>query len=760
MIKSEKSLDELECRLTLDRLIAKISVRFIEPSDEDVLQIISHVLEEIALLLHVDRSTLFLFADDLTEMSCVLEWTRHNHPPLMDRLKRIPTSSTPWLLDKTKQREVLHISSLDMMPNEQKVFKEILEDVGIKSMVDFPIVYKTKLYGFLGFASTTDSISWSKEIVTSLKTVAEICAGALARREVEESFHERKERAEQRQKLTNEMLAMLGKQTDQKEQIRKALELIKDFTKFDAVGIRLKEGQDYPYYESQGFSADFIEAERYLCARDQQGEIIVDAEGNEVLECMCGNIISGKTDPKQQFFTEWGSFWTSGTTELLASTSEEERQGRTRNRCNAVGYESVALVPLKTADKIIGLLQLNDFRKGMLTPDLISFLEGIGVSIGTSVAHRQVEAALRDSEQWLSTTLKSIGDAVIATDVSGNVVFMNPVAADLTGWELSEAVNRPLSEVFNVVSEETLEPVENPITKILRERKIINFGNIILISEDGTRRSIADSGAPIMDDGGEPVGVVLVFNDMQDQREQEAKLRQHQKLESLGTLAAGVAHEINNPLQGILSYGDLIRTKIDPKSTAYEYANGIVEESLRISTIVSNLLKFSRQEKEPRGPADIGEIVEAALSLTRNMFRKNQIAVSVDVESGLPKINCRTQQIQQILLNLLNNARDSLNQRYADYDKNKIVSIDVSAIENDDKKWIRITVKDRGNGIPKHYMERIFDPFFTTKPRDQGTGLGLSVSHGIAKDHGGHLIAETEEGEYASFHLDLQVDSG
>ena len=162
--------------------------------------------------------------------------------------------------------------------------------------------------------------------------------------------------------------------------------------------LRLKEGDDFPYHETNGFDDNFVQMERYLCAYDQTGKVVRDDVGNPVLECMCGNVLSGRTDPQKPFFTEAGSFWSNCTTELLATTTQEDRQARTRNRCNSEGYESVGLIPLRTEDEIVGLLQFNDRRPNQFTPEMIHFFEGLGASIGIALSKKKVQDALRQSE--------------------------------------------------------------------------------------------------------------------------------------------------------------------------------------------------------------------------------------------------------------------------------------------------------------------------------------------------------------------------
>ncbi len=189
--------------------------------------------------------------------------------------------------------------------------------------------------------------------------------------------------------FATQLLELLNQRYNFSDLIKNILFLIKAVTGFEAVGLRFKEGEDFPYDETIGFSRDFVKAERYLCARDHTGELIRGPEGNVYLECMCGNIISERTDPSLPFFTEGGSFWTNSTTELLASTAKEDRQGRTRNRCNSEGYESVALIPLQHDKENIGLLQLNDSRKDMFTSKLICFFEGVCPSIANALNSRQ-----------------------------------------------------------------------------------------------------------------------------------------------------------------------------------------------------------------------------------------------------------------------------------------------------------------------------------------------------------------------------------
>ena len=264
-----------------------------------------------------------------------------------------------------------------------------------------------------------------------------------------------------------------------------------------------------------------------------------------------------------------------------------------------------------------------------------------------------------------------------------------------------------------------------------------------------------------------PDRVTVQFLDITDRlREQqerqrfEAQLQHQQKLESIGTLAAGVAHEINNPLNGILNYAQLISNRLPSDHPTQRFAHRIVDESERVATIVRNLLAFARQDKQSHSPADLLDIISSTLSLVRTVLRKDQIEITVEVPDSLPSLKCRSQQIQQVLMNLFTNARDALNARFPDYDERKEIRLVVEPFTREGQQWLRTTVHDRGAGIPQELTERIFDPFFTTKPRALGTGLGLTISYGIIMDHHGELVIESVPGEGTSVHMELPVDNG
>ena len=193
-----------------------------------------------------------------------------------------------------------------------------------------------------------------------------------------------------------DFLQIANNSTGTVQLVSQTLNLMKKLTGCEAVGIRLKDGDDYPYYETRGFTAEHVELENKLCAKDDQGCLLRDFKGDPILECMCGNIICGRFDASKEFFTQKGSFWTNDTTSLLVSTTEADRQAHTRNRCNGEGYESVALIALHVGNSTLGLLQLNDKRKNMFTLEMIQLWERIADHLALALSKTLAEEVARE----------------------------------------------------------------------------------------------------------------------------------------------------------------------------------------------------------------------------------------------------------------------------------------------------------------------------------------------------------------------------
>jgi len=275
---------------------------------------------------------------------------------------------------------------------------------------------------------------------------------------------------EAQQLFAGKILERINQKGERQDIIHDVLRLVKQFTGFEAVGIRLREEDDFPYFAVNGFSVEFVEAENYLCARDENGKHIYDSQGNSFLECMCGNVLSGRTDPALPFFTEAGSFWTNSTTTLLASTSEQERQGRTRNRCNKAGYESVALIPLRSSDQVVGLLQLNDTRWGRFTPEMIGFFEGIGASIGIALARIRAEEEAKNLAKFPSEN----PFPVLRITRDGTILYSNYAGLPLLSkWERQVGESAPQDWCQMIC--DVLDSNRNTIKEVKYGSRVVSF---------------------------------------------------------------------------------------------------------------------------------------------------------------------------------------------------------------------------------------------------------------------------------------------
>jgi len=206
-----------------------------------------------------------------------------------------------------------------------------------------------------------------------------------------------------RERKAKVICAQLNNFVDLKPTLIAVIDHIRDLTGCEAVSIRLHDEGDYPYYVYAGFPDSFITKENSLCSKDNEDDRISSPDGKGyLLDCMCGNIIRGRFDPSLPFFSNQGSFWSNNTTALLASTNEEERQSNTRNYCNSCGYESVALIPIKTGDERIGLIQLNDTRTGMFAKELIEYLEMIAEQIGLAVRNSLIHTKLKAANEIIN----------------------------------------------------------------------------------------------------------------------------------------------------------------------------------------------------------------------------------------------------------------------------------------------------------------------------------------------------------------------
>jgi len=367
------------------------------------------------------------------------------------------------------------------------------------------------------------------------------------------------------------------------------------------------------------------------------------------------------------------------------------------------------------------------------------------------ISERKIsEDKLAAEKERLAVTLRSIGDGVITTDVDCNVVIMNKVAEELTGWRQNEAVGKPLAEVFNIVDEITRDRHDNPAEKVLQRGKIIELENhTILVSRDGIERIVADSGAPIRDNNNLIIGVVIVFRDMTERKKILDVLQQTDRLNSLGILAGGIAHDFNNLLSGIFGYIEMARLGSALDKSVSENLDRAFSVFNRAKGLTQQLLTFSKGGMPIRKTGDIGIKIRENTAFA---LSGSNITCEYFIDENLHMCDFDENQMAQVFDNLVINAIQAMpvggkititaGNIYLQKHLNPLLR---------EGNYIKISVSDTGIGIQPDHIKRIFDPFFTTK--QQGNGLGLATCYSIIKKHDGFIEAESVPGKGAVFHI-------
>lgn len=373
-------------------------------------------------------------------------------------------------------------------------------------------------------------------------------------------------------------------------------------------------------------------------------------------------------------------------------------------------------------------------RSTILSIYLASILAALGLLL---LAYRilremglrqQHSSEIREREEWFRVTLTSIGDAVIATDKQGIVTFMNPVATQLTGTNFAQARGKPIQQIFPIFHEYTHQVSENPVKKVLAQGKIIGLANhTVLQHKDGSMTPIEDSAAPIRNDNGDIVGVVLVFRDATYHRKSQEVLRKAEKLAAAARLAATVAHEINNPLEAVGNLIYLAKAAPEMPTEAMQHLTIAEQELARVSHLTRQTLGFYRESSAAMS-VEVPALIESVLALYSNKFNSKHITVIRDF-GECPPIQVVRGEMNQVVANLISNAADAVGH-------NGTITIRLACKENTDGPVVHMVVEDDGPGVTEENAQRIFEPFFTTK-KDVGTGLGLWVVKEIVERHGG-----------------------
>lgn len=419
----------------------------------------------------------------------------------------------------------------------------------------------------------------------------------------------------------------------------------------------------------------------------------------------------------------------------------------------------------------------------------------VNKALRSEIAERKnAEAALAEEKELLTVTLHSIADGVITTDTLGNISSINRMGEKITGWKQDEVQDKPFANVFQIIIDERILKVcDNPLEKVLNENEITD--HIRLLTKNNIRKIISANAAPIRDKNYNTVGYVIIFRDITEQKKVEAQLALSQKLKSIGELAAGIAHEINTPMQyigdnitflqrAINDIYDLLEDykqlknkpeddkifeflveKILKKEEKLDVAYLLEEipkafkETLegieKIKKIVYAMKDFAHPGKKEMKPADINKAVEVTATISRNEW-KYVAELETDLQPGLPFVYCVIDEINQVLLNMIVNAAQAIKEAQI---TNSLIKGKIAVTTKVDGGNVSISLSDNGIGIPKTMIDKIFEPFFTTKEVGKGTGQGLAIAYNIiVNKHKGTIEVDSEEGKGTVFTIRLPIN--
>lgn len=376
-------------------------------------------------------------------------------------------------------------------------------------------------------------------------------------------------------------------------------------------------------------------------------------------------------------------------------------------------------------------------------------------AIEVALVRHGLEREVRESEHWLSTTLRCVGDAVVAVSPEGKVRFVNHVAAQLLGVPESEALDQDVEDVVRLVDENSHEPIENPVTRAIARRRPASLQRNSALFVAPREMPIEDSCTPIIDEAGKLLGAVLVFRDVTEQRRAQMRTALDDRLTSLGTLVAGVAHELSNPLTAVVGHTELLADELSaaaieapPKlrrqlESANSNVASVAAAVRAMSDIVSDLRLFASPQPDQLELVDVRAALEFALRRTASQTRARARVVTEFVADATVMADMR--RLTQVFVNLLTNAAHAIAPGAAAANE-ILVRLDQTPTGE-----VRVSVRDTGCGMSSAVAQRIFDPFFTTKVVGEGAGLGLAISHGIVQSFHGAISVVSEPGKGSLF---------
>jgi len=410
------------------------------------------------------------------------------------------------------------------------------------------------------------------------------------------------------------------------------------------------------------------------------------------------------------------------------------------------------LVPVLRYNKVVAVLAVGN-KDADYSEDDVQTIQRLADMAWETVSRRQAEIELEQNVKRFEDIAFSIGDWIWEVDYDGIYTFSSEKSVDVIGYIAEEILGK---SCFDFMTDEQAKDAREFVKGTFAQgTPFRNYENWI-VHKNGHEVLLSTSGVPIKDATGKVLGYRGVDTDITDRYKHQAQAIRTSQLASLGELSAGVAHEINNPISGVINYADILRDRIVDEAHK-DLLGRIIKEGERIAEIVKKMLSFSRDDKNVFKRHSVYDLVDVPVTLISSQLKKEDIVIEQHLEDGLPLLNCNANQIEQVFINLLSNARHALNEKFGNGDGKKNISISVKQIEKYDKKWVEFSFEDNGTGIAKRNLARIFKPFYTTKGVGVGTGLGLSISEDIIHSHEGMIRFESLFGEYTRAIVELPI---
>ena len=383
----------------------------------------------------------------------------------------------------------------------------------------------------------------------------------------------------------------------------------------------------------------------------------------------------------------------------------------------------------------------------------ISFMvDAMVVTLLLRVVHRQ-ERKLRASEERYRALFEQARDGIGVVQLSDHrLVEANNKACEIFGLKQEECVDR---DIRNLLKSTT------PNVQLM-DGHVSGESELIIQTAQGQSLPVSVSFTPLSTDG-EKV-MIMSLRDLSlrkkleaEREEMQRQLYQSSKMASIGELSAGVAHEINNPLNGIINFAQLLKDEEHPRSEfEQQMIDGIIDEGERIAQIVRGLLTFARADTHELEQVHFADSIKTSIALFGRQFEKDDIAVEIDLEKDLPFVRADGSRLRQVVVNMISNAYHALKAKPGDSSERKLFKI-TARRSGKNGELVRVEFYDNGVGIKREDLGKVFDPFFTTRRETGGTGLGLSVSFGIIRDFGGTINVESEVGKFTRFTIELSA---